>query len=65
MKYTERGLITQPEIITGDAESIIPANHLGDLLKVLSLDALLLELENPGDIVIHIDGQDLRAKIDS
>lgn len=52
MKFAKGGIIEDPGalIVTGEGDGIIAADqvnveHLGDLFKALSLDALLLELE--------------------
>ena len=57
LKFAEGGLLDRPVVLTGDAEPMIAAEEinyerLGDLMKALSLDALLLELEQEGDIHI-------------
>lgn len=57
LKFAEGGLLDRPVVLTGDAEPLIAAEEinyerLGDLMKALSLDALLLELEQEGDIHI-------------
>ena len=61
MLFNENGLIKAPVVITGDAESIIPADSIKveDLRTALKLDLLLLELEESlgQDITIHIDGK--------
>jgi hypothetical protein len=53
--------VDKPVIIGDDAaESLIPAHHFCELYKVLALDALLLELEYPGEIII--DGKKIDLK---
>lgn len=57
LKFAEGGLLDRPIEITGDAEPLVAAENinyerLGDFMKALSLDALLLELEQEGDIHI-------------
>lgn len=59
MKFAEGGYVDKPVIIQGDAESMIPAHHFGDLYKALALDALLLELEGED---ILIEGRELNVK---
>lgn len=54
MKFAEGGQFTGPVILGDDyVESIIPAGQLGELMKALALDALLLELEGE-DIILDL-----------
>ena len=56
-KFAEGGTLTQPVVIMGDNEPVIVPEgvnyeRLGDLIKVLSWDALILELEEKGETTI-------------